>query len=95
MVRQDVPPFMLVAGNPARVHGLNVVGLRRAGIEPEVRSLLKQAYRLLFRSGLGLEEALARIEELGPAPELAELVAFARTSRRGIVREETGAGHDD
>lgn len=95
MVRQDVPPFMLVAGNPARVHGLNLVGLRRAGIDPHVRSLLKQAYRLLYRSGLRLEEALSRIEALGTAPELAELVAFARSSRRGIAREEPEVRYDD
>ncbi|BAS28892.1 acyl-ACP--UDP-N-acetylglucosamine O-acyltransferase [Limnochorda pilosa] len=94
MVRQDVPPFMLVAGNPARVHGLNAVGLRRAGIGPGVRDLLKQAYRLLYRSSLGLEEALARIEALGDAAELAELAAFARSSRRGIVREEPGRSDD-
>ncbi|MFO7253986.1 MULTISPECIES: acyl-ACP--UDP-N-acetylglucosamine O-acyltransferase [Limnochorda] len=93
MVRQDVPPFTLVAGNPARAYGLNVVGLRRAGMPAQTRSLLKQAYRLLFRSGLRLEEALAQIEALGSVPELAELVAFARASQRGLVR--AGADHDD
>lgn len=92
MVRQDVPPFVLVAGNPARVHGLNAVGLRRAGVSPQVRSLLKEAYRLLYRSSLRLQEALERIEALGDAPELAELVAFARASERGVVRE---AGYAD
>jgi len=85
-VVQDVPPFMIAEGMPARVHGLNVVGLRRAGIEAETRNLLKSAYRILYRSGLNLSQALDRIaEELEDAPELQYLVDFLSKLKFGYV----------
>ena len=83
-VVQDVPPFMMVEGNPARVHGLNVVGLRRAGVDADTRNLLKAAYRLLYRSGLNLSQALDRIAaELEDAPELQYLVDFLGALKYG------------
>jgi UDP-N-acetylglucosamine acyltransferase len=85
-VAQDVPPFMIVEGNPAVVHGLNVVGLRRAGVDAPTRNLLKSAYRLLYRSGLNLSQALERIsEELEDAPELQYLVDFLSRLKYGHV----------
>lgn len=85
-VTQDVPPFMMVEGIPARVHGLNVVGLRRAGVDAETRNLLKAAYRLLYRSGLNLSQALDRIAaELEDAPELQYLVDFLSALKNGRV----------
>jgi UDP-N-acetylglucosamine acyltransferase len=85
-VAQDVPPFMMVEGNPARVHGLNVVGLRRAGVDAERRNLLKAAYRLLYRSGLNLSQALDRIAaELEDAPELQYLVDFLGALKYGYA----------
>src|ERR671939_1026433 len=61
---QDVLPFFTTDGNPARVRGLNSVGLRRAGFTPESRRQLKRAYQLLFRSGLLLANALAELEQI-------------------------------
>lgn len=85
-VAQDVPPFMIVEGNPAVLRGLNVVGLRRAGIDAPTRNLLKSAYRLLYRSGLNLSQALERIaEELEDAPELQYLVDFLSKLKFGYV----------
>lgn len=83
-VVQDVPPFLLVQGEPVRPYGLNVVGLRRAGVSPEVRAQLKRAYRLLYRSGLNLQQALERIaEEVPRSTELDYLVEFLQQVRNG------------
>ncbi|MGA9997853.1 MAG: acyl-ACP--UDP-N-acetylglucosamine O-acyltransferase [Pyrinomonadaceae bacterium] len=82
---QDVLPFFTTDGNPARVRGLNSVGLRRAGFSSEARRALKRAYQLLFRAGLPLEVALeemARLED----ENAAHLVNFIRASKRGFTR---------
>ena len=83
---QDVLPFFTTDGNPARVRGLNSVGLRRAGFSVDTRRALKQAYQLLFRSGLPLEDALGRIAQLKDE-QVAHLVNFIRASKRGFPRE--------
>ena len=86
-VVQDVPPFMLVDGNPAKTRTVNKVGLDRAGISEEVQSALRQAYKILFREGLTTPNAVTRIEsELPPLAEILHLVQFAKTSERGIGR---------
>jgi len=88
MVRQDVPPFVLISGNPARANALNTVGLVRAGVDAPHRRALKRAFVLLYRSGLSVPTALTRIEgELGRDPYVQSMVAFIRDSqKRGIVR---------
>jgi len=86
-VVQDVPPFMLADGNPAETRTINKVGLDRNGVSEEVQSALKQAYKILFREGLTVSNALARIEsELPPSPELRHLIQFVRDSERGISK---------
>ncbi|MBM3775458.1 MAG: acyl-ACP--UDP-N-acetylglucosamine O-acyltransferase, partial [Acidobacteria bacterium] len=85
-VNRDAPPFFLYSGFNIEPAGVNLVGLKRAGFAAAQISRLKQAYRLLYRSGLKLEGALARIESELPGPESAQLVAFIRRSRRGISR---------
>jgi UDP-N-acetylglucosamine acyltransferase len=86
-VVQDVPPFMLADGNPAQTRTVNKVGLERRGISEEAQTALKQAYKLLFREGLTISNALARIEkELPRLPEIEHLVSFARTSTRGMSK---------
>jgi UDP-N-acetylglucosamine acyltransferase len=86
-VTKDCPPFLLVDGHPASVHGINRVGLERRGFSPETRRTLKQAYRLLCRARLSTRQALARIEEtLQPCPELDHLLAFIRQSKRGVIK---------
>jgi UDP-N-acetylglucosamine acyltransferase len=83
---QDVLPFFTTDGNPARVRGLNSVGLRRAGFTPEARRALKQAYQLLFRRGLPLPDALREMEQAGDE-NVRHLVNFIRGSQRGFTRE--------
>src|SRR5436190_2853725 len=86
-VVQDVPPFMLADGNPAETRTINKVGLERNGISNEAQSALKQAYRILFRDGLTVSNALTRIEaELPALPEIKHLVAFSRCSERGLSK---------
>jgi len=89
-VNKDILPFMLAAGNPCRVRGVNAVGLRRAGLSATEVVALRQAFRLIYRTNLNLGQALERIEsELLPAAagaeaRLKQLVAFVRASRRGV-----------
>jgi UDP-N-acetylglucosamine acyltransferase len=86
---QDVLPFFLTDGNPPRVRGLNSVGLRRAGFSTDARRALKSAYQLLFRSGLPLTDALARMEQLDE-PHVNHLIGFIRNSPRGFTRTRRG-----
>ncbi|MCI5836504.1 MAG: acyl-ACP--UDP-N-acetylglucosamine O-acyltransferase [Veillonellaceae bacterium] len=86
-VVQDVPPFVIADGNPARVVGLNNVGLARSGVSGDVKRDLKRAYRLLYRSNLTLTEAIAEMEhELHAYEEIEHLLRFLRNCERGIVR---------
>ena len=86
-VVQDVPPFMLADGNPAETRTINKVGLERNGVSEEAQTALKQAYKILFREGLTIPNALAKIEkELPPLPEMLHLIQFVRTSERGISK---------
>jgi len=84
-VTADVPPYMMVDGQPATVRAVNLVGLRRAGVPPADRRLIQEAYRILYRSALAPKRALERLrEELPAAPVITELVAFIAASRHGI-----------
>jgi len=86
-VVQDVPPFMLADGNPAETRTINKVGMERNGISEEAQAALKQAYKILFREGLTISNALSRIEaELSALPEIQHLVDFTRRSERGISK---------
>ncbi|NEV62064.1 acyl-ACP--UDP-N-acetylglucosamine O-acyltransferase [Thiorhodococcus minor] len=84
-VPRDVPPFALADGHRARMLGLNVVGLRRNGFSQAQRSRIKAVYRLLFKSGLPREEALAAAQRDHPGAETDEILAFVRASQRGLI----------
>jgi UDP-N-acetylglucosamine acyltransferase len=86
-VNSDVPPFFLYSGFNVEAKGLNLVGLKRAGYKHADIAVLKKAYQILYRSGLKLSDALARIEAEIPTPETRHLVEFVRSSERGICRE--------
>ena len=83
-VNKDVPPYLLCGGRPAVIQGVNVVGLRRAGIAAAVRQEIQQAHRLLYRSGLSVPHALEAIERECHSAEAAHLVRFIKASKRGI-----------
>jgi UDP-N-acetylglucosamine acyltransferase len=86
-VVQDVPPFMLADGNPAETRTINKVGMERNGIGEDAQAALRQAYKILFRDGLTIPNALARIEkEVPPLPEIQHLLQFVRATERGISK---------
>ena len=85
-VNSDAPPFFLYVGYDIEPKGLNTVGLERAGFTPADISALKKAYKILYRSNLKLNDALARIEEQVPTEHTQHLVRFIRSSTRGICR---------
>lgn len=90
-VNSDLPPFFLYSDFNVAPKGLNVVGLKRAGFSLHEVKLLKTAYRLLYRSGLKLEDALSRITNEVPSEHTLHLVEFIRSSKRGIARERSGS----
>jgi len=84
---QDLPPFVTAAGNMARPYGINSEGLRRRGFSPETINGLKQAYRTLYRRGLGLEEARRELEsQAEDCPPVREILDFLARTKRGIIR---------
>jgi UDP-N-acetylglucosamine acyltransferase len=84
--RLDLPPFSTCDGRPAMVRGVNAIGMRRRGIKQEARSAVKEAYRLIYRSGLNVSQALERIAQaIQPYPEVSEVVEFFRTTKRGVA----------
>ncbi|HOJ51960.1 MAG TPA: acyl-ACP--UDP-N-acetylglucosamine O-acyltransferase [Syntrophales bacterium] len=86
-VTKDVPPYCLASGNHARLYGLNLIGLKRRNFSPQVIQALKDAYRLVFRSALILEEAIARVRaEVLDTPEIRHFISFIENSKRGICR---------
>ncbi len=86
-VVQDVPPFMLADGNPAETRTINKVGMERHGVSETAQTAMRMAYKILFREGLTIPNALARIEtELPKLAEVQHLVEFVRSSQRGISK---------
>jgi len=90
-VAQDVPPFMMIEGNPLAVRGFNIEGLRRRGFTPERLKAVKQMHRLLYRQGLTLEDAVQAIASLAAempeaAQDIALMQSFLTASTRGIAR---------
>jgi UDP-N-acetylglucosamine acyltransferase len=86
-VVQDIPPFVIAAGDRAKLYGLNVVGLKRHEFPAEVVAALKKAYQIVIRSHLTVKEAVARVEkEVPPTPEVTRFLEFIQNSQRGVPR---------
>ncbi len=84
-VVQDVPPYMMADGNPATTRTVNKVGMERNGVSEEAQSAMRQAFKILFREGLTIGNALTQIEaDISPLPEIQHLIQFVRASERGI-----------
>ncbi len=84
-VAQDVPPYLMADGHRAEVVNLNVVGLRRAGFSPAQRKAIKQAYKLIYKSGLKLQAALDELKAAEPTSEVSHIIEFIEGSERGII----------
>ena len=83
----DAPPFAMVAGDRARLKGVNTVGLKRRGLSRETQKQIKHAFHILFHSHLLLVPALARVrDELKEVPEVERLLCFLEKSERGFCR---------
>lgn len=86
-VRQDVPPYSLVVGNPAYLAGINSVGLRRAGFSSSRVNDIKNAFRILFMSGLNMKDAIESIKDkMGTNEDISYLISFLQKSKRGITK---------
>lgn len=87
VIRQDIPPYLTVAGNPAAPHGINSEGLKRRGFSVDAIAAIKRAYKVVYRNGLSLAEAQAALAEMAVnTPEIAPFLAFINQSERGILR---------
>ena len=87
VVPKDIPPYVIASGDRATLHGLNTVGLKRDGFSEDTMSLLKKTYRIIFRIGLTLNEAIERVNaEVEQVPEVVRLIDFIKSSQRGITR---------
>ncbi|MBU1864697.1 MAG: acyl-ACP--UDP-N-acetylglucosamine O-acyltransferase [Candidatus Omnitrophica bacterium] len=84
-VNQDIPPFVMCGGRPAVVNGINTVGLKRAGMKPPIRAEIKQAFKILYRSGLNTENALGKIENECASEEVGQFAIFIKNSSRGVA----------
>jgi UDP-N-acetylglucosamine acyltransferase len=87
IVTQDVPPYVLVDGKSNLIVGLNLIGLRRSGMPAEEMQQLKQAYRLIYRSGLKWSDTLDALSAQFPSGPAAEFHPFLTASKRGVVQE--------
>lgn len=86
-ITQDIPPFIMVGGKPTRPHGINSVGMERNGISAEDIRLIRNAYKIIYKMNLRLEDAIEQMEDLAnDSKQLSEMVSFLRNVRRGILR---------
>ena len=86
LVVKDIPAYVMAGGNPAATRSMNFEGMRRRGWSAEVIGQLRQAYKIVFRQGLTLEQALEKLDALGGGPELQLFIDSLRASERGITR---------
>lgn len=84
-VTQDIPPYVMVDGNPALVRGLNFVGLKRKGFNPERREWIKKAFKILYRSGFSLSHSLEELKGMNPNEDIKNMINFIEGAKRGIL----------
>ncbi|MBC8473983.1 MAG: acyl-ACP--UDP-N-acetylglucosamine O-acyltransferase [Candidatus Omnitrophica bacterium] len=95
-VVQDIPPFSTCDGHPAKVYGLNIIGLRRSNISKDAQSALKKAFKILFNSGLSFRHAAEKArEEVGKFGEIDYLLDFVINSKRGVCRGTEKSQNDE
>jgi len=86
-ITKDVPPYVMVGGRPTCPHGINSVGMERAGCLPESTRLVRKAYKILYKNNLRMEDAIEEMEDLaGDCDEISKMVNFLRNVTRGILR---------
>lgn len=86
-ISQDIPPYVMVAGNPTKPHSINIVGLERHGFSSDTINEIRRAYKIIYKSGLKLGDAIAVLAEMThETPQIQRMVDFLRQSNRGIIR---------
>jgi UDP-N-acetylglucosamine acyltransferase len=86
-ITQDIPPFIMVGGKPTRPHGINSVGMERNGISVDDIRLIRNAYKIIYKMNLRLEDAIEQMEALASdSSQLSDMIGFLRNVRRGILR---------
>ncbi|HOK79425.1 MAG TPA: acyl-ACP--UDP-N-acetylglucosamine O-acyltransferase [bacterium] len=87
-ITKDIIPFITADGHPARPHGINTIGLKRRNFSIEVISILEDAYKIIFRSNLTIQQVIEKLKsEFASVPEIEEIIRFLISSERGIARE--------
>jgi UDP-N-acetylglucosamine acyltransferase len=87
VIKADVPPYLMISGNPAVPHGINNEGLKRSGLSTEQIKVLRNAYKVIYKMGNRLQEATDALDELALEHDVVgRLPEFIRQSSRGIVR---------
>jgi len=87
MIAQDIAPYMLYGGSPIASYGINQVGLKRRNFSEETLASLREAHRIIFRSGRNVSDAISELEAAGaPCPEVAHVIEFFKTSKRGVIK---------
>jgi UDP-N-acetylglucosamine acyltransferase len=86
-ITQDIPPFIMVGGKPTRPHGINSVGMERNGISTEDIRLIRNAYKIIYKMNLRLEDAIEKMEDMtSDSKQLTDMISFLRNVSRGILR---------
>jgi len=86
-ITQDIPPFIMVGGKPTRPHGINSVGMERNGISAEDIRLIRNAYKIIYKMNLRLEDAIEKMQDLASdSNQLSDMISFLRNVNRGILR---------
>ena len=86
-ITQDIPPFIMVGGKPTRPHGINSVGMERNGISTEDIRLIRNAYKIIYKMNLRLEDAIEKMEDMASdSKQLTDMISFLRNVSRGILR---------
>ena len=86
-ITQDIPPFIMVGGKPTRPHGINSVGMERNEISAEDIRLIRNAYKIIYKMNLRLEDAIEKMKEMeSDSKQLADMISFLSNVRRGILR---------
>ena len=95
MLPLDIPPYCIAQGERAKLVGLNIIGLRRAGLDRKVILEIKRAFKLMFRSGKRLDEAMAELEAAPHSPEVQHMIDFCRGSERGVAQAKKSMHESD
>ncbi|QFY44003.1 acyl-ACP--UDP-N-acetylglucosamine O-acyltransferase [Candidatus Methylospira mobilis] len=87
VISRDIPPYVMVGGRPTRPHGINSVGLERKGYDADALRAIRKAYKLIYKSGLTLDDAIKSLDDMAPeTPAVSVMADFLKNTERSIIR---------